>query len=399
MAIRLTDKIVKELPAPALGNRVHYDDEIKGFGVRVTAAGAKAFVLNYRAGGRERRITIGSFPDWPVKGARDRAAELKRQVDVGADPMVRRHAERHAPTMNGLADLYREVHLPKKRPGSQQADETTLRLHVLPKLGRHRVADLRHTHIAALHREVTKKAGPIAANRTYALVHKLLSLAVKEGWIATNPATGIERNPENKRERFLTPTEIGRLTEALNAHPNKQSGNAVRLLLLTGARRGEVLGAAWSDFDLDAGVWTKPSHATMQKKTHRLPLSAPALRVLSDMRAGAATDHLFPGRTANEVQGNLKRFWATVTKAAGIEGARIHDLRHTHASILASSGLSLPVIGALLGHTQAQTTARYAHLLDAPLRAATERAGAVIMGAGKPGGDVVPLPAGRGRRA
>jgi integrase len=210
-----------------------------------------------------------------------------------------------------------------------------------------------------------------------------------------NPAQGVERAPEERRERFLTPAEIARLDEALAACPERVSANATRLLLLTGARRGEALGATWDQFDLAAGVWIKPATTTKQGKPHRVPLSAPALALLSEMRATADVEnerrkrdglpelvHLFPGKDGKLLTG-IKRFWARVCKAAGISGVRLHDLRHTYASILASSGLSLPIIGSLLGHSQPATTARYAHLLDDPLRAATERAGAVITGASK----------------
>ncbi len=226
----------------------------------------------------------------------------------------------------------------------------------------------------------------------------MLALAIKWGFRADNPCRGIEKAPEHRRERFLSPAEIARLSEVLAAHPEKNSANAVRLLLLTGARRGEVLSAMWDQFDLQAAVWLKPHRSTKQKRNHRLPLSAPAVAFLTEMRVEADQENvrrirdglkpilwLFPAAGGAEGhQTELKHFWAAVTAKAGIEGVRVHDLRHTYASILASSGLSLPVIGALLGHTQAATTHRYAHLLDDPLRAATELAATVITGAGGP---------------
>jgi len=201
----------------------------------------------------------------------------------------------------------------------------------------------------------------------------------------------------------LSAAEIARLADALIAHPEKNSVNAIRLIMLTGARRGETLAARWSEFDLAAGVWIKPSAHTKTKKLHRVPLSAPALALLSEMRAQATDDcpYLFPapeplqkgtdGKLQYRHLLDVKRTWASVSKAAGISDVRLHDMRHTFASILASSGLSLPIIGALLGHTQPATTARYAHLMDDPLRAATNRPGAIIAGAGKPGAEVVPL--------
>ncbi len=405
MAERLTDKMVKALTSPAAGNRITYDDEVKGFGVRVTMAGAKAFILNYRSGGRERRITIGSFPDWSVPAAREHAKGLKRRIDVGDDPMQERHHDRAAPTVNALADRFEAEHLTKRRAATDRDYKSILRLHIRPRLGTMKVADLRHADVEKLHREVAKTA-PYRANRAVAVLSKMLSLAVKWEMRTDNPARGIEREPEHKRERFLTPAEIARLGAALLAHPERTSCNAIRLLLLTGARKGETLSATWDQFDLEAGVWRKPGASTKTKKEHRVPLSAAAMTLLSEMRAEAGSDrYVFPGQAKRDPAGKLvrqplteiKRVWAAVCKQAGIaddtgkSSARIHDLRHSYASILASSGLSLPIIGALLGHTQAATTQRYAHLMDDPLRAATERVGVVVSGAGKDGADVVPM--------
>ncbi|HEY6431289.1 MAG TPA: site-specific integrase [Acetobacteraceae bacterium] len=407
MADRLTDRIVKGLPVPASGNRIHYDSDLPGFGVRVTSAGARAFILNYRAAGRERRITIGQHPAWNVSRARERAAELRRQVDAGADPMAERHAGRAAPTVNDLADRFEAEHLPKKRPTTQREYRRIIRLHIRPALGSLRVADVRHADIERLHRAVVKGA-PYGANRAVAVVSKMLNLAVRWEMRTDNPARGIERAPEQKRERFLTPAEIARLGEALAVHPERTSANAVRLLLLTGARKGETLAAQWKDFDLEAGVWSKPAATTKTAKRHRVPLSAPALTLLVEMKSTSDIENarrvrdgldpvawVFPG-VGGKPLGDIKHFWAAVCRKADLAAVRVHDLRHTYASILASAGLSLPIIGQLLGHTQTATTARYAHLMDDPLRAATERAGAVITGAGREGAEVVQIP---GRRA
>jgi integrase len=160
---------------------------------------------------------------------------------------------------------------------------------------------------------------------------------------------------------------------------------------LTGARRGEVQAARWRQFDIEAGTWTKPGATTKQKTEHRVPLSAPARQLLVELRAEAAldADYVFPSHGERGHRVELKKDWAALCKAAEITDARIHDLRHTYASLLASAGLSLPIIGALLGHTQPATTARYAHLLDDPLKAATERVGAIL--SGKPAAVVWPF--------
>jgi integrase len=381
MATKLTDRTVRALVPPASGNRIEYDTEVKGFGARITAAGAISFILNYRTGGRERRITIGSHPDWSVTAAREKAKELKRRVDDGGDPMGDRHAERGAPTVADLAARYLQEHATRKRANSAEGDAILLRQHVVSKLGPLRVAAVRRSEVEALHREVTKTT-PIRANRMLALLSKMFSLSIAWDMRPDNPCKGIAKNPENRRERFLTPAELGRLMSALAAHP-RQSADAVRLLLLTGARRGEVLGATWDQFDLAAGVWVKPASATKQGRLHRIPLSVAAIQLLRDMQSKADGPALFPGRGRDAPQTTLKKFWAAICRDAGIQGVRLHDVRHSYASLLAGAGLSLPTIGALLGHSSPATTQRYAHLLDEPLRVATEKIGAIITAAGK----------------
>ncbi|MFV2035229.1 MAG: site-specific integrase, partial [Halocynthiibacter sp.] len=179
---------------------------------------------------------------------------------------------------------------------------------------------------------------------------------------------------EEKRHRWLSDTELSRLTDALDQHPNQLAANAIRLQLLTGARIGEVLTAIWSDFDLDRGVWIKPSHHTKQKRTEHLPLSGAAQDMLLRMReeTDEMSAHLFPGRNPEKPLTDLKRFWRSIMSMSGIEDYRVHDNRHTHASHLVSSGMSLAIVGRLLGHTNPITTQRYAHLADDPLRDAAE---------------------------
>lgn len=380
MAQRLTDKLVKDIPPPAKGNKLTFDSEVKGFAVRVTAAGARAFVLDYRIGAAQRRYTIGAFPDWGTTAARKMAAELKQRIDRGEDPMGARHEERAAPTVADLADEYLKEYAERfKRPASLKEDRDMLKI-VLSRLGKLKVAALTLRDIEGLHRSMVET--PVRANRVHALIRKMLSLAVKWGYRADNPAIGVERYHEEPRNRYLSADELARLSAVLINHPNRQSANAIRLLLLTGARRGEMLGATWDQFDLTAGIWTKPSAHTKQKKEHRVPLSAPAMQMLVEMQCEATTEFLFPGRDTPAAQASIKNFWASACREAGITGCRIHDLRHTYASILASAGLSLPIIGQLLGHTQATTTQRYAHLMDDPLRQATERVGAIVAAAG-----------------
>jgi integrase len=386
MAQKLTDKIVKDLAPPVKGNKIAYDTEA-GFGARITAAGARAFVLNYRTrSGRERRFTIGTYPAWKVTAAREEARRLKKLIYEGQDPLAELKAERDAPTVGDLCRRYEEEHLPKKRQGSQLEDQSLIATRILPELQHLKVAEVSFSDIDALHRKITQEGKPIRANRAIALLSKMFSLAIKWKMRSDTPVRGVERNQEHKRTRYLSGAELARLTEALAAYPDQQAANIVRMLLFTGARRGEVLAAKWDDFDLETGTWTKPGATTKQKTEHRVPLSAPARKLLADLTHEGA--FVFPGRHGGHRE-NVKRAWAELSEAACIKEARLHDLRHTYASLLASSGMSLPIIGALLGHTQAATTQRYAHLLDDPLRAATETAGAIITG--KPSAEVISI--------
>jgi integrase len=404
MTAKFDDRFVRELPAPAAGNRITYDrggkEPVRGFGIRVTAAGAKAFVLNYTIAGRERRLTIGGFPAWSVAAAREQGKSLRRRIDGGVDPLTTRQAERAAATVTELCDRYLADHAARKR--TEKEDRAYIDRIIRPRLGSRKVEAITFSDLDGLHRKLTTASGPYAANRVAALLSKMFTLSVRWGMRADNPAKGIERNHEERRYRYLTGDELSRLTDALAVHPNQQAATVVRLLLLTGARRGEVLGATWDQFKLEAGVWIKPSSHTKQKREHRVPLSAPARQLLTDIRAEAEysakakgrepSRYVFPARVGGGPMVEIKTAWAGLCKAAQLDGVRIHDLRHTYASVLASAGLSLPVIGALLGHTQPGTTARYAHLFDDPLRAATERAGAIITGVDTQGGaEVVPI--------
>ena len=401
MRQRLDDRLVKELPLPQKGAAITYDQDLPGFGARVTSNNSRSYILNYRIHGRERRFTIGSAAEWKCSAARKYAADLKARVRMGEDPLGELEAKRSAPTIADLCDDFIAKHLDKLRPKSRELylgtiNGTKTRKGIRTYLGKTRVAELRHTDVEAFHRYVSRSA-PTMANRSVAVLSRMLSLAVRWGWRADNPVVGIERNPENKRQRYLMPRELVALSQALAELPDQQAANIIRLMLLTGCRRGEALAARWADFDLDAGVWTKPGATTKQKTVHRVPLSAAALQLLNGIeRAG---EWVFPGRYGVGHRVEVKAHWRAVCRAAGLvddageKTVRLHDLRHTYASVLASAGLSLPVIGALLGHTQPATTARYAHLMDDPLRQATERAAAIVTGAAA--AEVVELPRAR----
>lgn len=368
--VRISDRFVKNAPVPERGNRITYDDALRGFGLRITAKGMRSFVLNYRVKGRERRITIGPYPAWSVAAARKQAEEFRRRINLGDDPLEEREATRDAATVKDLFARYAEEHLPTKSSRSAADDRSMWMNDILPALGPKKVADLTATDCDKLHRAISMDR-PTRANRVIEVLRKALNLAIRWGWLERNPASGVRRNPETRRTRYLNHAEIERLEAALDAHPRRVSADAIRFLLLTGCRKGEALGATWDQFDLTRRVWTKPETMTKQRRLHRVPYSEAVAAILERRRAEAVGTFVFSGSLGTPLV-DIKKTWASVCRTAGLSDVRMHDLRHTYASLLVSSGVSLPVVGALLGHSQPQTTARYAHLYDDTLRSATQ---------------------------
>lgn len=385
----ITDGLVKSLTVP-VGKRklIVYDAPAKlrdttfvpGFGVRLTAGGARVFVLRYRADGVDRTMRIGPYGPWTVAAARERARELRQRVDQGQDPQRDKAADNAEQTLSQTFTAFIESHGAKLRPKSREGYKSTFDLHIAPVLGKRKTTKIEHDDIVELHSSLTRRSGPYTANRAIAILSRVFNLALRKSG-GVNPAKGVERNQEIKRNRYLRSDEVARLLDALGKLRHRQSADAFRLLLLTGARKSEVLTATWDQFDLESGIWIKPGATTKQKTDHRAPLSAAAQRLVADMHARRTSDTwLFPAFGNEGHQDNLKSAWRSIRKLANLPDVRIHDLRHSYASFLASGGASLPIIGALLGHTQAATTARYAHLLDDPLKTATDKVGALVTG-------------------
>lgn len=295
MPTKITEKVVKELLPPAAGNRRIYDTDLPGFGVRITANGAVAFVLNYTLRGVERRFTIGRWPTWSVMAARDEAKQLKRLVDQGHDPLKERQDHRAAPTVRQLWERYETEHLPTLSKAGGKDVERMFEQLILPKLGSKKLMDLTSADTDKLHRDITKDRGGTRANRSLMQLRHALNMAIRWQWLERNPAASFNRNDEHGRTRYLTSEELERLDKALDAEKDGAAADAVRLLLLTGARRSEVLGATWSEFDLNAKLWIKPAKRTKQRKEHRVPLSDTAVALLIEMNElKGKSEYLFP---------------------------------------------------------------------------------------------------------
>jgi integrase len=399
--VKLTKTVVDDLQPPAKGQAFVWDVEIAGFGVRITPTGIKAWIVQMRVrGGKERRMTVGLCSKVPLDKARIEARKLIANADLGRDVAQERKDARGVkpdtnPTFAEFAERWLdEVVARRNRVGTLKLRRLLVKNHITPHLGTKRLAEIGRKDIEDMHHAVSGRY-PVAANRAVSACSAILATALRWGLLERNPALNTHRNTEEGRERYLTPEEIARLSKALDESQAQDSADMVRLLMLTGARFGEVAAMRWEQLDLEAGVWTKPAATTKQNKTHRVPLSPPAVTLLMRRRnsakatkrpsMGSKLDRaarkddpwVFPGDGKDGHMTTIRVFWAAICKRAEIKGARVHDLRHTFASLLVSAGESLPIVGALLGHTQAKTTSRYAHLMDTPLRAATERVGKI----------------------
>lgn len=415
----LTQLFVDRLRPPAEGRLDLFDADVLGFGVRVAASGRRTYFLRARIGKQMVRMS------WPARSnldphglaldaARAKAREARTRAREGDDPRGVATAARPS-SFQGLATYCGTLWKATKRPATIDYYDDVLTRFILPAIGRMKLEAIKPAHVRGIHTSMADVAP--TANRVHALIRAMFNLAIKNGWLASNPAVGIERYREEPRERYLTAGELDRLWAALARHWNQSSANAIRLLLLTGARRGEVLGASWGEFDLDAGTWTKPGSRTKSRRSQRLPLNGAALGLLRTMKPedAKADDPLFPSDGKDRRLSSVKSMWRTVTEQAGLgervedddgvkrwkANIRIHDLRHSHAAFLAARGLSLHTIGKLLGHRSPTTTARYAHVDATVLREAAEVVGEVVAAAtARGGGNVVPLkrPGGSGPR-
>jgi integrase len=417
---RLTKRAVDALQCPAGRDRDFlWDDALAGFGVAVFPSGKKVYVAQFRKDGRSRRATIGEHGRLTPDEARSQAKTILGAVETGADPIAERRAAREVRTFKAVAADFLSLHVATKRKG-RTGDEyrRILQAHILPAIGSKRIVDVRRADVARIHGKLADT--PYEANRALAVISAVWNWAARRGDVALadNPARAIERYPEHGRERFLTSAELARLGDVLRLaettglpwqsdetkpkakHAPKAENRvrtldpyalaAIRLLILTGARLREILDAQWRHVDIERGVIFLADSKTGRKPIY---LSAAAQAVLAALPRIAGNPHIIPGEQADAPRADLKRPWAAVTKAAGIEGVRLHDLRHSFASIGAGASMGLPVIGKLLGHSQAATTHRYAHLDADPLRRAVDTIGATISAAmdGGKGGEVVAL--------
>lgn len=362
-----------------------------GFGVRIKPSGVTTFVFQYRFDGNSRRARIGRYgAPWTIDQARVRAKELRREVDSGHDPVAATKERRLAPTVAVMCGRFMAEHAePYKKASSATEDRRNIDKHILRALGRKKVVAVTDADISRLHRSM--RPHPYAANRVLSLLNTMFAMAERKTWgfrpRGSNPCREVTRYKETSRTRFLSGQELARLADALNEAERKQTApasaiDAIRLLIVTGARKGEVVNLKWRNVKIDAANGTgelELEDSKTGKKT--IYLNAPARELLAQRERGEDDAHVFPGRKPGSPLGGLQHTWLGIRDQAELPGVRLHDLRHTFASFAVSAGMGLPITGAMLGHREAATTERYAHLEADPVRAANERLGAIMTGA------------------
>jgi integrase len=369
-AIRLTKRLVESHRSHAR-DIILRDSEIKGFLCKITPRGHRVYMLYYRTkDGQERRPKIGVHGEITCDQARKIAQQWKAEVAAGSDPSAHKSASRQAPTVSQLCDRYLEEHAKgRKKPSSLRNDAQMIIRFIKPDLGARKVASGTVEDISRLHQRLRNT--PYQANRLLALLAKMFSLA--EAWglrsNGSNPTRHVGKFREQKRQRYLTNEELERLGEVLEeAERNEieppQIIAAIRLLLLTGCRLNEILALRWDQIDWDRGqLRFEDTKTGAQFRT----VGAAVIEHLAQLPWRQSSPYVIPGRITGSHLVNLSKAWRRIRERAELDDVRIHDLRHTHASAAAGLGLSLPMIGKLLGHSQPATTARYAHLADDPV--------------------------------
>jgi integrase len=422
---KLTQSIVKALE-PRPSDYVEWCGVLAGFGCRVRPTGSKSFIAQYRIGGRNspvRKVTIGSYGKLTVDEARDAAAKVLAKAQLGEDVAGAKAKQRAEMTVAQLCDEYFADGCEHKKASTVANDKGRVERHIKPLLGRKRIGEVARADIERFMRDVANgktaveektgkhglarvTGGKGAATRTVRLLGGIFSYAVDRGYLETNPRSGVKVYADGKGERFLTADEFRKLGDALREaetvglpwqlnedantkHRPKDAENqreilspfsiaAIRLLMFTGCRAGEILSLKWEHVDFERGFLNLPDSKTGAKV---VLLGAPALKILSELPRIDGNPYVIVGEKPGQPRSDLKRPWRRITAHAGLPDIRLHDLRHSFASIGAASGMGLGVVGKLLGHASTATTARYAHFADDPLRRASDSIASTIAAA------------------
>ena len=373
--VKLTKRTIDNLHGDGT-DCFYWDADLPGFGLRIRASGRKYYVVQFRADGRLRRMTLGRHGALAPEAARRRAMALISKAKIGGDPAAERDSGRNAATLAVLCQRFLEDYVPIHcKPGTVHEYRRLVESFISPRIGARKIAEVQRSDIAALHHDL--RDTPYQANRTLAVLSRIFNLA--EAWglrkHRANPCRFVQKYKEQKRERFLTEEEFRRLGQVLNdveaeGSETLSAVTAIRLLMLTGCRLNEVQTLGWENVDLEAGELRLPDSKTGARM---VPLSRAAAGVLTALPRNAGNPWVIAGKKPGAHLTDLQHPWQRIRARAGLDDVRIHDLRHSFASRALALGESLPMIGKLLGHTQVQTTARYAHLARDSVKASASK--------------------------
>ncbi len=390
--------------AEATGRRYTvWDVDQSGFGLRVGPDGSKSFVVKYLTNdGRQRWFTIGKYGDLTPKEARDEAVRIRSTAARGGDPQSEKLQSRKAETVAELCDKYLKEGCAAKKASTLATDRGRIKRHIKPLLGKRRVKDITPNDIKRFmiavadgKTAVDVPTGPYGrarvtggrgtASRTVGLLGGIFAFAVAEGMRPDNPVRGVKRYPDSRGERFLSPQELARLGEALikaeESGTNPIAINALRALTLTGCRKSEILRLRWEEVDFERACLRLADSKTLEKS---IALGAPALELFAAMPRIAGNPFVFPGAKEGGHLIGLPKIWERIRSVAGLDDVRLHDLRHSFASVGAGAGIGLTIVGKLLGHRDPKTTARYSHIADDPAKIAADRISRSISAAMRP---------------
>jgi integrase len=385
---KLTKSHVDGLVATSSKPTYLWDSQVSGFGVKALPSGKKRYVLKYRSGGggrggTQRWLLLGTHGSITVDEARKIAQQASASIARGEDPQANKEGKRVQLRMGDLWSRFERDYLPQRKAGTQRDYKRYWDQALVKKFGTGAISELTRADVDKFHKSL--RGTPYEANRILALLSRLMSLA--EAWglrgQGTNPCKFVQRFKEEPRSRYLTAAELTAIGKTLQEliktkEVLPEQANAIRVLLYTGARLNEILTAKVSWVDWERRVIALPDSKTGKKLVYLSDQAILILRQQEVLAAKKKSEFLFPGRSADKPMINLRKPWVRVCEKAGIEGVRLHDLRHTAASLAVGQGVSLPVIGRLLGHSQAQTTLRYAHVDNNPALAAANLIGSAL---------------------
>jgi integrase len=357
-----------------------WDEELKGFGLRVYPSGRKVYLAQFRAGGRVRRVNIGTHGALTAEAARTEAMKHLSDVRLGGDPASERDRRKASPTIKEFGKRFLAEHVASHcKPTTQAEYKRSVELFINPKLGTHRIIDVTRADVVELHQSM--KTTPYQANRTLGVLSIMFTVAHSWGvrTDGVNPCWKVKRYKEVKRERYLTPDELARLGKVLRESTDEpEAVNCIRLLLLTGCRLSEIQKLKWEHVDLDASLLRLPDSKTGAKL---VSLGKAAIDVFKGITKITDNPYVITGKVEGQHLTDMQKPWRRLRKRAGLDNVRIHDQRHSFASDALQLGEDLTMIGRLLGHTQVQTTARYAHLKTGPIKAAADKVAGAIAAA------------------